>query len=375
MSIAIQQQNHMRAMAYMQMNDLPQVNMMPTINGNQLNISQYPIKEKDDEDWIDLGASILGFYCGLVDLLGRCAPDASAIAEAKNECIRARAILRSLVPISDLEGVLALKFNFQQYGPSSPATRGEEGESDIQPGIQPNHKQSVVLFLERVYGLETQELFFRLLEDAFLPDLRAATILERPDGSESQIALALNRYIGNAILPLLIKNSHFFNNAEQWASLVDATLHTVYRLCKVKILTKGQREMVSDFLVALTHEMQPSMLLGLLRKLTVDVSVLTEYSTVALRLLTLHYERCGKYYSHSGQANYGTASAEERKLTMLLFSNIFDSLSKMNYDPDLFKKALPCLTAIGELPNENFQDNLYSKLNFSLQPPSLCPTT
>ena len=259
LSIAIQHQNQIRAMTYMPNPSIQQaVNMMPTINGNQLNISTYP--NKDDEDWIDLGASILSFYCGLVDLLGRCAPEASAKKKKKNECIRARAILRSLVPISDLEGVLALKFNFQQYDPNLPKT-GED-ESDIQPGIQPIHKQSVVLFLERVYGLETQEVFFRLLEDAFLPDLRVATILERPDATESQIALALNRYIGNAILPLLIKNSHFFNNAEQWSSLIDATLHTVYRLCKVKILTKGQREMVSDFLVALTAEMQPSMLLG-----------------------------------------------------------------------------------------------------------------
>lgn len=46
-------------------------------------------------------------------------------------------------------------------------------------GVQPNHKQSIVLFLERVYGIENQETFFRLLEDAFLPDLRAATMLER----------------------------------------------------------------------------------------------------------------------------------------------------------------------------------------------------
>lgn len=46
-------------------------------------------------------------------------------------------------------------------------------------GLQPNHKQSIVLFLERVYGIENQETFFRLLEDAFLPDLRAATMLER----------------------------------------------------------------------------------------------------------------------------------------------------------------------------------------------------
>lgn len=31
---------------------------------------------------------------------------------------------------------------------------------------------------------------------------------------------------------------------------------------------------------------------------------------------------------------------------MLLFTNIFDSLAKMEYDPDLFNKSLPCLTAI-----------------------------
>lgn len=46
-------------------------------------------------------------------------------------------------------------------------------------GLVPGHKQSVVLFLERVYGIETQELFFKLLEDAFLPDLRCATMLDR----------------------------------------------------------------------------------------------------------------------------------------------------------------------------------------------------
>lgn len=46
-------------------------------------------------------------------------------------------------------------------------------------GLIPAHKQSVVLFLERVYGIETQELFFKLLEEAFLPDLRCATMLDR----------------------------------------------------------------------------------------------------------------------------------------------------------------------------------------------------
>ena len=46
------------------------------------------------------------------------------------------------------------------------------------PGLQPVHKMSTVLFLERVYGIPDQETFFRLIEDAFLPDIRAATILD-----------------------------------------------------------------------------------------------------------------------------------------------------------------------------------------------------
>jgi len=42
---------------------------------------QHPLPESDDdEDYIDTGAAILAFYCTLVDLLGRCAPDSSVIA-------------------------------------------------------------------------------------------------------------------------------------------------------------------------------------------------------------------------------------------------------------------------------------------------------
>ncbi|XP_017777975.1 PREDICTED: ryanodine receptor [Nicrophorus vespilloides] len=324
---------------------------------------QHPLPENDDdEDYIDTGAAILSFYCTLVDLLGRCAPDSSVIALGKNESLRARAILCSLVPLEDLQGVLSLKFTIH-----NPAAGEERPKSDMPSGLLPGHKQSVVLFLERVYGIETQELFFKLLEEAFLPDLRCATILDRNDGSESDMALSMNRYIGNSILPLLIQHSKFYSEAENYAALLDASLHTVYRLSKNRMLTKGQRECVSDFLVALTSAMQPAMLLKLLRKLTVDVSNLSEYTTVALRLLTLHYDRCAKYYgSTGGQGMYGASSDEEKRLTMMLFSNIFDSLSKMDYDPELFGKALPCLTAIGcALPpdyslSKNYDDEWYA---------------
>lgn len=82
-----------------------------TIVGMNFN---HPLPEGDeDEDYIDTGAAILNFYCTLVDLLGRCAPDASVIAQGKNESLRARAILRSLVPLEDLQGVLSLKFTLQ----------------------------------------------------------------------------------------------------------------------------------------------------------------------------------------------------------------------------------------------------------------------
>ena len=51
------------------------------------------------------------------------------------------------------------------------------------PGLQPAHKMSIILFLERVYGIPDQETFFRLIEDAFLPDIRAATILDMVNDS------------------------------------------------------------------------------------------------------------------------------------------------------------------------------------------------
>lgn len=70
--------------------------------------------------------------------------------------------------------MLSLRFTLQ-----NPAAGQDRPKSDMPSGLIPGHKQSVVLFLERVYGIETQELFFTLLEEAFLPDLRTATMLDR----------------------------------------------------------------------------------------------------------------------------------------------------------------------------------------------------
>ena len=106
------------------------------------------------------------------------------------------------------------------------------------------------------------------------------------------MGLALNRYIGNSIMPALIKYSRYYSEADNYSPLLEAALHTVYRLSKGKMLTNVQRQSVSDFLVTLTTEVPPVMLLKLLRQLTVDLAALNEYSNVALRMLTLFYERC-----------------------------------------------------------------------------------
>ena len=103
---------------------------------------------EDDEDFIDTGAAVLAFYSTLVDLLGRCAPEATVIAQGKNESLRARSILRSLVPLEDLQGVLSLRFSI-----AMPGVGNSTCKDDMPSGLIPNHKQSMAVFLERVYGV------------------------------------------------------------------------------------------------------------------------------------------------------------------------------------------------------------------------------
>ena len=75
---------------------------------SKYNLSTQP--PEDDEDYIDMGAAQLQFYSSLVDLLGRCAPEAEAIKAGRSDSLRARAILRSLVSLEDLEGALGMRF-------------------------------------------------------------------------------------------------------------------------------------------------------------------------------------------------------------------------------------------------------------------------
>uniref|UniRef100_A0ACB8G523 Uncharacterized protein n=1 Tax=Sphaerodactylus townsendi TaxID=933632 RepID=A0ACB8G523_9SAUR len=70
-----------------------------------------------------------------------------------------------------------------------------------------------------------------------------------------------------------------------------------------------------------------------------------------------------------GWGNYGIAAEEELHLTEKLFWGIFDSLSHkflsllQKYDPELFRMALPCLSAIaGALPPDYLDTRITSTL-------------
>ena len=55
-------------------------------------------------------------------------------------------------------------------------------EPDMSACFCPDHKASMVLFLERVYGIEDQAFLLHMLEVGFLPDLQASASLDTVSG-------------------------------------------------------------------------------------------------------------------------------------------------------------------------------------------------
>lgn len=55
---------------------------------------------------------------------------------------------------------------------------GTVSEPDMSACFCPDHKAPMVLFLERVYGIEDQAFLLHMLEVGFLPDLKASASLD-----------------------------------------------------------------------------------------------------------------------------------------------------------------------------------------------------
>ncbi|KAG7271671.1 hypothetical protein CRUP_022288, partial [Coryphaenoides rupestris] len=281
-------------------------------------------EEQPEDNRVHLGNAIMSFYSALIDLLGRCAPEMHLIQAGKGEALRIRAILRSLVPIEDLVGVISLPVQIPSFGKDNTII-----EPKMSASFVPDHKAPMVLFLDRVYGIDHQDFLLHMLEVGFLPDMRAAASLDTVAFCTTEMSLALNRYLCSAVLPLITKCAPLFAGSDHRAIMIDSMLHTIYRL-----------------------HLRPNMLQHLLRRLVFDVPILNVYAKMPLKLLTNHYERCWKYYClPNGWANFGVSSEEELHLTRKLFWGIFESLGHKKFDADIFKIAMPCICSIaGAIP-------------------------
>uniref|UniRef100_A0A3Q2YEG7 Ryanodine receptor 1a (skeletal) n=1 Tax=Hippocampus comes TaxID=109280 RepID=A0A3Q2YEG7_HIPCM len=313
-------------------------------------------EEQHEENRVHLGNAVMSFYSALIDLLGRCAPEMHLIQAGKGEALRIRAILRSLVPLEDLVGVISLPVQIPSFGKNSIV------EPKMSASFVPDHKAPMVLFLDRVYGIDNQDFLLHVLEVGFLPDMRAAASLDTAAFSTTEMALALNRYLCSAVLPLITKCAPLFAGSDHRAIMIDSMLHTIYRLSRGRAFTKAQRDIIEECLMALCH-LRPSMLQHLLRRLVFDVPILNEFAKMPLKLqlLTNHYERCWKYYClPNGWANFGVASEEELHLTRKLFWGIFESLAHKKFDAEIFKISMPCICAIAGAIPPDYVDASYS---------------
>ncbi|KAF4082236.1 hypothetical protein AMELA_G00149190 [Ameiurus melas] len=237
-------------------------------------------EEQHEESRVHLGNAIMSFYAALIDLLGRCAPEMHLIQAGKGEALRIRAILRSLVPIEDLVGVISLPQQIPAFGKDNSII-----EPKMSASFVPDHKAPMVLFLDRVYGIDNQDFLLHVLEVGFLPDMRAAASLDTAAFSTTEMALALNRYLCSAVLPLITKCAPLFAGTDHRAIMIDSMLHTIYRLSRGRSLTKAQRDVIEECLMSLCKYLRPSMLQHLLRRLVFDVPILNEYAKMPLKVL------------------------------------------------------------------------------------------
>uniref|UniRef100_A0A4W5JEC3 Ryanodine receptor 1a (skeletal) n=1 Tax=Hucho hucho TaxID=62062 RepID=A0A4W5JEC3_9TELE len=331
----------------------------PARDGPTVKKDRFPGGEgQHEENKVHLGNAIMSFYSALIDLLGRCAPEMHLIQAGKGEALRIRAILRSLVPIEDLVGVISLSVQIPDFGKDNSVIEPKMSSSFV-----PDHKAPMVLFLDRVYGIDNQDFLLHVLEVGFLPDMRAAASLDTAAFCTTEMALALNRYLSLAVLPLITKCAVLFAGTDHRAIMIDSMLHTIYRLSRGRAFTKAQRDVIEECLMALCKNLRPSMLQHLLRRLVFDVPILNEYAKMPLKLLTNHYERCWKYYClPNGWGNFGVSSEEELHLTRKLFWGIFESLAHKKFDAELFKIAMPCICAIaGAIPPDYVDASFSSK--------------
>uniref|UniRef100_A0AAV2JJ13 Ryanodine receptor 2-like n=1 Tax=Knipowitschia caucasica TaxID=637954 RepID=A0AAV2JJ13_KNICA len=248
-----------------------------------------------EDDFIHMGHAIMTFYSSLIDLLGR-------------------------------------------YGVVE--------EPDLSAVFCPDHKASMVLFMDRVYGVESQVFLLQLLEYGFLPDLKAAVSLDTNDFGSTDMALALNRYITTAMLPMLTKCSALLCDLEEHAPLLNSFILALYNFSKSASLTKAQGDTTEQCLLAICNELTPVLMQPLLQQLIIDISHLSEHSKLELKLLTGHYDQQWKYYLQAGGLGKDKFCEGDGHMSRKLFWTVFTVLEKMSFEPHLYKLGAQCLATV-----------------------------
>lgn len=104
--------------------------------------------------------------------------------------------------------------------------RGPKGSPDpallptdgalVQPKMSasfvPDHKASMVLFLDRVYGIENQEFLLHVLDVGFLPDMRAAASLDTVSSLATLPASRVGCVMGIVAALLFVLNLCTYHN-------------------------------------------------------------------------------------------------------------------------------------------------------------------
>ncbi|XP_075257500.1 ryanodine receptor 2-like isoform X3 [Convolutriloba macropyga] len=328
-------------------------------------------------DDVQIGDAVLDFYSALINLLGCCSPgdDSSKFSDSKpsepvhttsagggGETQRVRAILQSLVPMEDLEGILGMTFSLpsieilQQESHENSATTADEATLSkhwVGP-LKPHHKAAIVKFWDRVYGINDSETLQQLISIGFLPDLRTAVILDTASVAGTDFSVALNRYICQTVLPLLTRNARLFEGAaESDPNLVETFLITIYRFFRCRTLSNAQRAIVNSFLSCVIQFVKPQTIHNLLLTLSRQLADLESYNEVVYEALSTFLQHNQDYYSgieNPTNSIIGVVSEEERSVLLRMFETFFEALIK-NGDIDLIDKGMPALLSIvGTIP-------------------------
>ena len=76
-------------------------------------------------------------------------------------------------------------------------------EPNLSASFTPDHKSSMILFLQRVYGVSDSQLFIRIMEYGLLPDMNAAAYLDTVIENEVSIKVVRERLFNASMTVVL----------------------------------------------------------------------------------------------------------------------------------------------------------------------------